>query len=130
MSLSIHPGAIAFTRTPCGDTSVANDRTIPGYADFAAEYAMTNGIPKSDAMDAVNNMFPCFRRIISGSTARVRLKAAVTCVCKTELNSAGVVSNAGFLRCIPALLTRIEIGPDRFDTHSIRFSASSTAVIS
>lgn len=27
---SIQPGAMAFTRTPCGETSVASERTSPG----------------------------------------------------------------------------------------------------
>ena len=75
---SIQPGAIALTRTPCGETSVANVRTNPRCADFAAEYADTNGTPNSDAIDAMNNTLPRRRLIMSGNTARVRLKAAVT----------------------------------------------------
>src|SRR5690606_11307587 len=36
MSVSIQPGAIAFTRTFCGDNSVASVRTMPIMPDFAA----------------------------------------------------------------------------------------------
>lgn len=36
MSESIQSGAMAFTRTPQGETSVASERTRPRYADFAA----------------------------------------------------------------------------------------------
>jgi hypothetical protein len=59
MSDSIPPGAMAFTRTPHDETSVASVRTIPRQADFAAEQATTSGIPNGEAIEAVNKMLPC-----------------------------------------------------------------------
>ena len=52
----------------------------------------------ADVIDAVNSTLPCFRSIIPGSAAADSACAATTCVCSTELNSAGVVSTAGFFR--------------------------------
>ncbi|MGA2281359.1 MAG: hypothetical protein ABSG80_13775 [Verrucomicrobiota bacterium] len=59
MSDAIPPGAMAFTRTPRGETSVASVRPIPRQADFAAEPATTSGIPNGEAIEAANKMLPC-----------------------------------------------------------------------
>ena len=51
---------------------------MPTRAVFAAEYAITDGIPRSDAMEAVKMMFPCFRFSMEGSTTLVSAWAALT----------------------------------------------------
>jgi hypothetical protein len=112
--VSIQPGAIAFTRTPLPLHSVASVRTRPRYALFAPEYATTSGSAKIDAIDAMNTILPLPCSNIDGATARLILNAPNTCVSKTFRNSSSVVSAAGFLRWIPALLMRI-VGAPNFE---------------
>ena len=94
----VDPHLAAPTADGRGAYVTDDGRGQPVSALFAAVYAMTCGMPISDAIDAMNRIDPRFASIIDGAIARVRANAPVTCVSKTLRNSSSVVSVAHFFK--------------------------------
>ena len=64
MSVSIIPGAIAFTLIFDGPTSFANAFVIPFIAALVVEYATSQDAPVSPQIDEIFIMHPCCSCII------------------------------------------------------------------
>src|ERR1035441_601931 len=87
-------------------------------------------LPKRDAIEAMKRIEPCRRRNMPGSTARVSAWEPSTWVLSTSRNSASLVAKAGFFKWIPALLTRIVIGPNCASALAIALTTSLDLVTS
>src|SRR3984885_13218418 len=123
MSVSIHPGAIAFTWMLCGASSIAMDLVNCTIAPFAALYEGTIADPKYEYMLPMLIIFPLFCLSIDAAASLESRKAALRWVSMMLSQSSGFsFSTPPLTETLPALLTRMPMAPSSLAT---LFSAGS-----
>ena len=104
MSVSIAPGAMAFTVIPRAPSSWARTRVMTSMAPFVAEYAVNIGFAKRLSPELSVTIRPL--SLSRGSAPWIRKNTPLTLVSKRESKSASVVSAKGFEMRTPAFATR------------------------
>jgi hypothetical protein len=77
IGVSIMPGWIEFTRTPCFASSSAAAFVIPLTAHLDAPYAIAPAVPTKPAVDEMLTIDPAFCSIIAGATACMPRKTPI-----------------------------------------------------
>jgi hypothetical protein len=131
IGVAIRAGATELTRTPVVASSLASAFVIPITAALLAEYALRPGLPSLPAMLAMFTILPHPRSTICGTNARQVLNVPVTLTAKVLAHSASSTSTSGLLGpTMPALLTRMSIGPTSATTEAIADESDTSTVMS
>ena len=101
-----------MTRTPRPPHSAARVRVSPIRACLLALYAARSAMPNSPATELMLTMLPSPLRSISLPNSRLVRNGPVRFTSKTRRQSASVVSSAGVIWLIPALLTSTSTRPN------------------
>src|SRR5208337_4190222 len=124
ISVSIIPGAIAFTRICAYESSRESFLVAPIRAALLHTYSSCLGSPSIPAIEAMLMMLPELCRVIAFNMYCVMSKGAKKFTSKTSfIVLIGVSWNKAFLETIPALFTTMSTGP--FDAR-ISFIARAT----
>ena len=112
------PGHTAFTRTPRPPHSTARVRVKPIKPCLLVLYAARSAIPSNPATELKLTMLPEPRRNISLPNSRLIRNGPVRFTARVLFQSARIVSSAGTIVLMPALLTSTSIRPNSSATAS------------
>ena len=131
MSVSIHPGAIAFTWMPCGASSMAIDFVSCTIAPFAVLYDGTRPAPKYEYMLPMLMILPRLRVAIDAAASFDSRNTAFSCVSITASQDSAVSCRMPPVTlAMPALLTRMSTGPSSASTRRNAGSSAGRSVTS
>src|SRR3954468_21202856 len=132
ISVRKYPGAIAFTRIPCGAHSAASALVnwCTAALDERYDACQRGWLTISADIEPTFTIVPPPRCAIRRPTARLQYQTPSTLVANTSCQAVSGVSNARPATPMPALLSNTSISPNSVLTCSTARSTSSTSATS